>query len=69
MTKRTGKLLTLALALLTALFVLSASIAAPILFRPFYYWQVDSLELEAQTGLSHEEITQAYDEMLDYCTG
>lgn len=69
MNKKTGKLLTLALALLTALFVLSASIAAPILFRPFYYWQVDSLELESQTGLSREEITQAYDEMLDYCTG
>ena len=64
-----SKLLTLALALVLALGVLSASIAVPILCRGFYYAQIGPLGLEEYTGLNEEVIRQAYDGVLDYCTG
>jgi len=57
------------LAVVFALLVLTASIAVPILCRPFYYAHISPLELEAQTGLSRAEIRQAYDEMVDFCLG
>lgn len=56
-------------ALLTALVLLTGAIAAPILCRPFYYIHIDLLGLEESTGLAREEITTAFDEMLDYCLG
>ena len=66
---RESKLLSLLLALLTALFILTASIAVPILFRPFYYAQIGPLGLEESTGLTREEIITAYDETVDFCIG
>ena len=65
---KTSKPLALFLALLTAVAVLSGSVAVPILCRPFYYAQIAPLELEAY-GLPEELIRQAFDEMMDYCTG
>lgn len=64
-----SKLLTIILSVVTALFILSVSIAVPILFRPFYYMQIESLKLEEQTGLAREQIVTAYDEMLNFCIG
>lgn len=64
-----SKLLTVALAIVTALFILTASIALPILCRPFYYMHIGPLGLEEYTGLSRDLIVQAYDEMMDFCTG
>lgn len=64
-----SKLLTVALSAVTALFILSVSIAAPIVARPFYYVQIDNFQLEENTGLTREEIITAYDEMLDFCVG
>ena len=49
------------------LLVLSAAIAFPILFRPFYYAHIAALDLPGRTGWSAAEIRNAYDEMLDYC--
>ncbi len=66
---RPSVVLTLLLSVLIAVTALSASIAAPILCRPFYYAHIGPLELEARTGLTEEEIRTAYDEMLDYCLG
>ena len=54
-------------ALILALLVLSFSIAVPILFRPFYYLQIKTLNLPERTGWSEEVIQEAYDEVLDYC--
>lgn len=54
---------------LTALFILTAAIAVPILCRGFYYAHIDALELESKTPWSREQIVRAYDEVLDYCTG
>lgn len=66
---RESKLLAAVLAVTTAVFILSASIAVPVLLRPFYYAHIGALGLEERTGLSREQIIQAYDEMLDFCTG
>ena len=63
------KLTAIAIAILAALFILSFSIALPILFRPFYYMQIEAFELPQDTGLSIDEIKLAYNEMMDYCLG
>lgn len=54
------------LAVSTFLASLSAAIALPILCRPFYYLQIKTLNLEANTGYSHDVIRQAFDELMDY---
>ncbi|MBQ5950798.1 MAG: TIGR01906 family membrane protein [Lachnospiraceae bacterium] len=64
---RKGK--TVLLSLVLALFILSFSIAVPILVRPFYYAHITGLKLPEQTGLTFEEIRTAYDEMMDFCLG
>lgn len=64
-----SRLLTVFLSVLIALFIFTASIALPILVRPFYYAHIGPLGLEEYTGLSRSEILTAYDEMMDYCTG
>ena len=66
---KVSKPLCVLIAVLTALTLLTASIAAPILCRPFYYAHIGPLELEARTGLTREEIRTAFNEMLDYCLG
>ena len=65
---RSSKALCILSALATALLVLSASVAAPILCRPFYYAHIAPLDL-TRYGLPVEEIRRAYGEMLDYCLG
>lgn len=64
-----SKLLSLFWAVILALVVLTGSIAAPILCRPFYYAHISALDLPQRVGLSETEIRRAYDEMMDYCTG
>lgn len=64
-----SKLYTTITAVFLALFVLSGSIAVPILVRPFYYAHIEPLALEAQTNLTREDIITAYDEMMDFCLG
>ena len=66
---KSSKLLTLLLAVSTAVVLLTASIAAPILCRPFYYAHIGPMELCERTGLAEEEIKTAFDEMMDYCLG
>lgn len=63
-----SKVLSILVAFFVAILIVTLSITLPILFRPFYYMQIDSLGLE-ETGLSTEQIKQAYDEMMDYCLG
>ena len=64
-----SKLLSLLTALATALLVLCGSIAVPILCRPFYYAHIEAMSLPEHTGLTPEQIRQAFDEMLDFCLG
>lgn len=64
-----AKLLAIIQAILIALVVLSGSIGAPILCRPFYYQHIVPLKLHEAVGLSVEQVKLAYDQMLDYCIG
>ena len=63
------KLTSVAITLLVALFILSVSIAMPIIIRPFYYLHIDAYDIPESTGLSVEEIKLAYNDMMDYCLG
>lgn len=66
---KSSKLYTLLMGLIIALTLLTASIALPILCRPFYYAHIGPLQLSQQTGLTEEAIRTAYDEMMDFCLG
>lgn len=66
---KTSKLLCALLALCAALTLLTAAVAVPILYRPFYYAHIGPLKLEERTGLTEDEIKTAFNEMLDYCLG
>ena len=53
---------------LIAILIITVSIGLPIYVRPFYYYQVDALNIEAYSGADRETIIEAYDELLDYLT-
>ena len=67
MKEKESRLLTVIFAVVLGALLLSTSIAAPILCRPFYYAHIDALHLTETTPWTEEEIRQAYDEMLDFC--
>ena len=60
------RILSVVLSVVLALFAVSTSIAVPILFRPFYYAQIDALHLPEQTGWGKETIREAFDDVMDY---
>lgn len=66
---RKEKYLAVARAVLTALVILTGSIALPILLRPFYYLHIAPMDLGAGMNLTAEQIRTAYQEMMDYCIG
>lgn len=47
--------------------VLSASVAVPLVCRPFYYAHVKLMHMEEKTPWTEAEIREAYDEMMDFC--
>ena len=63
---KTSKPLSLLSSLLTALAVLSGSIAAPLLCRPFYYAHIGPMGLAEYVGLTPEQIRQAFDQVLPW---
>lgn len=62
------KILTGVLGFFIAILIISFSIALPIYFRPFYYMQIESLNIEEYSGADYDTIKEAYDELLDYLT-
>ena len=66
---RKSKPFSLVLSLLTALAVLSGAVAVPLLCRPFYYAHIQALDLPGRTGLTAEQIRQAFDQVMDFCLG
>ena len=48
-------------------FVLSLSIAVPLLFRPFYYAHIEAMDLQRVSGHTYQEIKDSYDSMMDFC--
>ena len=51
-----------------AILIITVSIGLPIYVRPFYYSQIDALNIEQYSGADRETIIEAYDELLDYLT-
>ena len=49
--------------------MLSGSIAAPLLCRPFYYAHIGPMGLAEYVGLTPEQIRQAFDQVMDFCLG
>ena len=69
MIKKVRKLiLFISITLSEIMFIISLSISVPILYRPFYYSHIKTLNLEEKTGYSYEEIKEAYDDVIDYTT-
>ena len=64
-----SKPLAVLLSVVTAVLVVSASVAVPLLCRPFYYAHIEPMGLVEYSGLSEEQICRAYDEMMDFCLG
>ena len=68
-----NKLLTALLGIFIALLIVTFSIGLPIYFRPFYYIQVDLMDIPSYASdeyksFTKDEIIEAYDELLDYLT-
>lgn len=62
-----SKSLFVVLTVAVMLFVFAASVAVPILCRPFYYAHVKAMDLAEGRIWSEQDCYDAYDEMLDYC--
>lgn len=70
-----NKLLTGLLGFFLAILIITFSIGLPIYFRPFYYAQIDILNIEEYVAyvkdysdFTHEDIKEAFDEVMDYLT-
>ena len=63
-----NKLLTIVMGIAVAVLILTVSIGLPIYFRPFYYIQIDALDMVEKTGYEYDVIKTAYDEVLNYLT-
>ena len=63
-----NKTLTVVLSVFLIILVVTFSIGLPIYFRPFYYVQIDNLDIAEYTWHTKEEIKEAYDLLLDYLT-
>ena len=61
-----SRILSIFIALLLALFAVSASVAAPILCRPFYYAHIDALHMPEKTGWTNAQIREAFDDVMDF---
>ena len=51
-----------------AILIITFSIGLPIYVRPFYYHQVDALDIPSYSGADKDTIIEAYDQLLDYLT-
>lgn len=63
-----NKIVTVIFGVALAILILTISIGLPIYFRPFYYIQIDTLDMVERTGYDYEVIKAAYDEVLNYLT-
>lgn len=63
-----SKLLTGLLGFFASILIITISIGLPIYVRPFYYWQVDALDIPEYSGADKEDILVAFDELMDYLT-
>ena len=64
--KKGSKFFSLLTSVSLILFLITGAVAVPILWRGFYYGQINSLSLPARTGFSPEIIREAFDQVMDY---
>ena len=53
-------------ALVLMLFIISAAVTITLNFRPLFYFDIDYLNIEAQSGFSKEDIRKNYGALIDY---
>jgi integral membrane protein (TIGR01906 family) len=63
---RKFKVSDLGIGILFTLLFISLSVVITINFRPLYYWDIDRLNIEENTGFSKEVIKENYDALIDY---
>ena len=63
---KTSKIWSVILAFCGVIFIIGFSIALPIWFRPFYYSQIEKLDIVDYSGFTREQIIKAYDDVLNY---
>ena len=63
-----NKILTGVFGFALAILIITFSIGLPIYFRPFYYMQIEALDIEEYCREDYDTIKEAYDELLDYLT-
>ena len=63
-----SRIAAIALGICTSVLIITLSIGFPIYFRPFYYLQIEGLGVPENTGMTAEQIRQAYNELLNYLT-
>ncbi|MBQ9743535.1 MAG: TIGR01906 family membrane protein [Clostridia bacterium] len=62
------KILTGVFAVALAVLILTTSIGLPIYFRPFYYMQINPLDIPEHTGMDYESVKESFDAVLNYLT-
>ena len=62
------KILAILLILNNTLFIISLTISFVLLFRPFYYFHIDYLNIPEESGYTKKEIKDSYDNVIDYLT-
>ncbi len=63
-----NRILTSFLCFFVVVFTVTFSISLPFFIRPFYYLQIEPLNIPAETGKNKETIKDAYDDVLNYIT-
>lgn len=53
--------------MLISLFIISFSIALPLIWRGFYYWHIEFLKLDSITPWSYTQIKEAFDDVMNFC--
>lgn len=64
-----GKCMAVILIVAAAIAITTVSIAVPISIRAFYYIHIDGMDLTVSSGMTNEEIREAFDDVMDYCIG
>ena len=60
------KLFSIFLIINLSLFIISLVISFALIFKPFYYYHIDSLNIIDKSGYNESEIKEAYDDVIDY---
>jgi integral membrane protein (TIGR01906 family) len=64
--KQKYKILQILFSLIFSLFIIFAAVKATLMFKPLYYFDIQYLNIEAQSNFSKDEIVKNYDYVIDY---